>query len=508
MDMRAGAGISSFSHCDEKVPPHRQNRFGQRFFGRLCFLACLLLSAWLALGASTGASCSITVTNPNPEATYSAYRMMIVADSGSDSVYFYALTSEWGAFFTSGAGVSYVSYDGSYYTWADGMDSSSNMEAFAASAKAYAESASLTPAATATADSAGSAVTLSGLEAGYYLVTSSSGSKAMVLTTAGSDAEITEKNPLPTVTLQIQDGEDWVSTLSVNSRDIFYCKAIITVQDAAGPYKLKLSLTDGLAYYNTASVYLNSVSDGTILTKGTEYTEAKSNTLTSPVITFPVDYISNLTAGDQLIIVFRVRLMAASTETSDYSITASLSYDSGTSAAVAVTVQSFSFEIVKTDGDRNLLDGAQFYLYDAATDGNQISVCKDSPSGGYRIPYEGVSEAETAITATDGTAIVYGLKNGTYYLEETVAPTGYNVLPNRQAVTIAGSSLAATMNEDGTYASGGVQVINKTGTVLPATGGIGTAVFYIVGSLLMLAAVVYFVARRRAAEEDSGEGSR
>jgi len=40
--------------------------------GKICFLACLLFSAVLALGAATG--CSITVTNPNSGATYEGSR--------------------------------------------------------------------------------------------------------------------------------------------------------------------------------------------------------------------------------------------------------------------------------------------------------------------------------------------------------------------------------------------------------------------------------------------------
>lgn len=471
--------------------------------GKICFLACLLFSAVLALGAATG--CSITVTNPNSGATYSAYQMMTVTDGGSDSAYFYAPTADWEAFFSTGAGASYVSSSGGYYTWIEGMDSAANVETFAASAKTYA--ASLSPAATVTADSADSAVTLSGLEAGYYLVTSTSGSKAMVLTT-GSSATITEKNLLPTVTLQAQDGTEWVSKLSVNVRDTFPCRVVITVQNAAGPYTLNLTLTQGLIYYGNAKIYRNSVTDDALLTKGTDYTETKTS-LTASVIAFSADYISGLTAGDQIIIDFTGKLQTASMDVSEFTIAGTLSYTGGESTSTVVTVQSFSFDIVKTDESGNLLDGAQFYLYDAETGGNIVATYKDKQTGGYRMPYPALTnESGTTITATDGKATVYGLKSGVYYLEETVSPTGYNGLSSRQAVNLTSSSLAATMNADGTYASGGVQVINRGGTVLPATGGMGTAMFYLAGSLLMLAAVVYFVAKRRAAEESLDEGSR
>ena len=52
------------------------------------------------------------------------------------------------------------------------------------------------------------------------------------------------------------------------------------------------------------------------------------------------------------------------------------------------------------------------------------------------------------------------------------------------------------MNGD-TYASGGVAVENNKGTVLPSTGGIGTTIFYVVGSVLVIAAGVLLVTKKR-----------
>ena len=42
-----------------------------------------------------------------------------------------------------------------------------------------------------------------------------------------------------------------------------------------------------------------------------------------------------------------------------------------------------------------------------------------------------------------------------------------------------------------------VDVPNASGTELPSTGGIGTTVFYIVGSVLVVGAVVLLVTRKR-----------
>jgi len=41
-------------------------------------------------------------------------------------------------------------------------------------------------------------------------------------------------------------------------------------------------------------------------------------------------------------------------------------------------------------------------------------------------------------------------------------------------------------------------VVNKTGSMLPSTGGIGTTIFYILGGILIVAGVAYFIVRRKA----------
>lgn len=88
----------------------------------------------------------------------------------------------------------------------------------------------------------------------------------------------------------------------------------------------------------------------------------------------------------------------------------------------------------------------------------------------------------------------------TYYLEKTVAPTGYNKLTDRTAVNIEKENLIAaveTIENVLTYKEGSVQVINQTGSVLPGTGGMGTTILYVIGGVLVLGAVVLLVTRKR-----------
>ena len=98
---------------------------------------------------------------------------------------------------------------------------------------------------------------------------------------------------------------------------------------------------------------------------------------------------------------------------------------------------------------------------------------------------------------TDGKIRVAGLDNGTYYLEETVAPDGYNKLSARQKFIVSDGNLDAIFN-DGTYSTGsGVHVVNKTGSMLPETGGMGTVLFVAIGTVVVLGAGVLLVTKKR-----------
>ena len=101
---------------------------------------------------------------------------------------------------------------------------------------------------------------------------------------------------------------------------------------------------------------------------------------------------------------------------------------------------------------------------------------------------------------TNGTAVNFqGFKAGDYYLVETGTSTGYNLLDGPVTVTITDTSADGTISHTVTpvNALDQVEVENHQGTVLPSTGGIGTTIFYILGSLLVIGAGVVLVTRRR-----------
>ncbi len=155
----------------------------------------------------------------------------------------------------------------------------------------------------------------------------------------------------------------------------------------------------------------------------------------------------------------------------------------------------FGFNVQKYKDEAkegNELTGAKFRLYDAKTNGKEIPVVKVS-DGVYRVAVEG----ETGVEIEAGAAKIFGLDAKTYYLEETEAPAGYNILTAREPVEIK----ADTETEDNVDGNGilnkTIDVINKAGALLPSTGGMGTTIFYVLGSILVVGAAVLLVTRKR-----------
>ncbi len=134
----------------------------------------------------------------------------------------------------------------------------------------------------------------------------------------------------------------------------------------------------------------------------------------------------------------------------------------------------------------NSLDGAEFRLYTAASNGEEIQLVKVAGK-----QYRKALNSEAGETILAGEAKIFGLDTGLYWLEETRAPDGYNQLTGRVAVEISEE------NTTEGYLQNEVQIINKAGITLPTTGGVGTHIFYLTGSLLMLAALLFLIRKTK-----------
>ena len=113
---------------------------------------------------------------------------------------------------------------------------------------------------------------------------------------------------------------------------------------------------------------------------------------------------------------------------------------------------------------------------------------------------------------TNGVLIFEGLGAGTYTITELVAPSGYNLLKEPITITISYQDPVAPSTDCTWTVSGGnatvengmvkLTVENSTGPELPSTGGMGTTIFYVVGSILIFGAVVLLVTRKRMSHEE------
>ena|GEM_PF-3371222 len=98
------------------------------------------------------------------------------------------------------------------------------------------------------------------------------------------------------------------------------------------------------------------------------------------------------------------------------------------------------------------------------------------------------------------------LSNGMYYLEEISAPSGYNQLENKIRITVENAVITAiediqyapTMYRDETPEDKLLytySVQNNPGVSLPSTGGVGTRLFYMLGSILLTCAGILITKR-------------
>ena len=97
-------------------------------------------------------------------------------------------------------------------------------------------------------------------------------------------------------------------------------------------------------------------------------------------------------------------------------------------------------------------------------------------------------KVQEAVTDESGSARFYGLAYGTYYLIETQAPEGYNLMTEPVEVVVN----AVTHLE-----ANAVLVTNSAQFRLPDTGGIGTAVFTLGGAGLLGAAVLVLLGGKK-----------
>ena len=462
----------------------------------VALLCAMAVPAFAAEGTATGSG-TITIDKAINGETYTAYKIFNVISSKMETdgsmTYVYTVADGWADFFNQSEVKNYVSVDThGQPTWVESKKSVADLQAFAKLALTYASTNGITGK---TATAAGNQAVINGLAAGYYVVSTTAGSLC-VLNTNGSDLKIDEKNEAPTIDKKI-DGSKSTNDAAIG--DVVNYTVTIHAKKGATGYVLTDTMTKGLTFNRDS---LTVKVGATTLAENTHYTvavdAAATDGSTKFTVTFKDTYLNTIDGDTDIVVSYTATVNKdAVIGTTGNTNTAQLKYGNNSTVESTTTTYSYKFDLVKTDNSKKLLTGAKFKLYDSQTSTTPVKLIKDATTGNYRVAETSESGAVDEIVIDSFKAVtISGLNKKTYYLEETLAPAGYNKLTERQSVELGkeGFVADATINNSGsegaTWTEGGVQVINNTGATLPSTGGMGTTLFYVIGGGLMVAAVV------------------
>lgn len=472
----------------------KPNKLVALIFAILASVAMLLPTSAYADSGTNDNSGSITINDAEPGHTYNAYQVLVLESYNKDAkAYSYKANADWANWLAQQT--KYVSIDDQgYVTWVK----DANVKAFAKAALAHATEAKIVAKATKTADSA--TVSFTGLNLGYYLVDTTVGTLCSLDTTT-PDVVMEEKNDLPGINKEVKEDstDSWGDENTAEIGQTVEFKTTISAKPGAESYVLHDVMSAGLTL-DPGSIEAAGLTKGQNAQSGDYHVIATGLTdgCTFEVV-FHQSYLDTITSDTNIVVTYDAvvnenaviagdgnsnKTQLKFGEDSDYETT----WDE-------TKTYTYKVDVVKTDGSNKVLDGAEFKLYDAKTGGNEIALVKVS-DGVYRFAKDG--EIGVAATTKNGQLEIKGFDaNTTYWLEETKAPEGYNKLAGRVEIAVKDANIDATVNGDTWHeGDGGVHIVNKTGSELPSTGGIGTAIFYALGGALVLGAIV-FLSRKR-----------
>lgn len=464
----------------------------RKLFTVLLALAMTLALAVPAFAADTTGS--ITITNPQGDRTYTAYKIFDVTYSGKN--YSYTISGTDAAFNTVKAYADEAANGLKLTAVANTNKYNVSIDAATFSAASFAQYlktnvGSLGTGTAFTKD--GDTMKASGLTPGYYFVSGTSGTVCELAT--AKDIEIRDKNEALQIEKSVDDAD---RTVEIGQKLTYTItgKVPSTKGYTKFTYQVTDTMSEGLTFNKDVKVTIGgtAVTDAAITYNDNGFVASINMMNYQKQIDAPVVITYTATVNENAI----QRDKETNTATLKYSNDPA---DKNSFKESSVEVNVFSFNIVinkyAAGNENTKLAGAKFvlknnegkyYKYDAA-----------------KVTWvDAKADATEVITGADGAARFDGLQAGTYYLEETAAPAGYNQLTKDITIVLNkdGSatidSASSTLGADHSLTAG---VANSTGTMLPETGGIGTVIFVALGALAVICAGVFLVTNKRMSKE-------
>ncbi len=440
----------------------------------------------IAFAAGTG---SITVDNAIANEDYNAYKVFDVVYNADKTAYSYTIsnTSPWYATVAAYTGITLTKTAANENLFVAQQNSDFSAASFAKVLSDALENGDVQATAIELVNDGNGTATVDGLDLGYYFVTTTTGALCN-LTTTSPDSVIHDKNDVPFE-------KDTTNGVTFDLGEEVEFEITGKVPDTTGftayTYEIADTMSDGLTF-NADS--LTVTVDGAAPAANT-YTV--TNTANGFVIDFDVMALSKTNVLDAIVVTYTATVNADAVAVISEN-NAVLTYsndptDSTKEEEIKDSVEVYTAQIVVDkfaagDDQSEKLAGAEFVLYNA--EGKYYS------NNGTEVTWvDSIDLATKYVTDGNGVAEFDGIKDGTYYLLETAAPDGYNLLENALEVVINGQD--ADGNVVASQLSVEADVANSTGTILPETGGIGLTIFYIVGGLLVMGAVVMLITKRR-----------
>lgn len=516
-----------------------------------------LAATTVATANAAGGNATLTVSTKDAKfagKTVNAYKMFSATVSSDGGAVSHTLNDAWKPFFKNStasgltgndvtdANVSDKAYD--YVSKLTGKD----LAAFATKASNWAQTKAnnITADATATVSADASngkyTATFTGLGYGYYVVAvpgatlANAKSQYATLVSVHStkvDADI--KGDLPTVDKKVQVDGTGKDATDAKIDDTLTFTLTSTIPDMSAydtyTFNFKDTLSKGLTFGQVKSVKVENVT----LTENTDYTvttptASNNNTLTVAMKDFKTKQQAN--AGKKITVTYTATLNENAVVGGAGNVnSAKIQYSNnpstngtGESEPSKVRVFTYGFTVDKYTGDNytdaaTRLAGAKFTL--APKNGDPMSFVKVKDGNAtenavYRVATDDEKASTTTttiITPASGKVDFQGLKNGEYTLTETKAPAGYNKLASAIGVKVNGrnngtdttnATVTITYNNDNgndynqTASNGVIPVQNKSGAILPGTGGMGTIAFTVIGVLVIALGVAWTLKRKNA----------